>query len=316
MTRRPLRPGLLGAFALVTLALAGPWLSGSPDPPAIASAAAQLLPPLAVVDEIALAGGGFARARHLTPAAGGLRVELGVGEWRDYPEQATGPPRRHRLLLGTDQQGRDLLARTLHAARHSLALALLSAALAVVLGTAVGLGRAAGGRGVALALGGLLDGALGLPRLLLLLALAAALSRVPFGLALALALAGWMETARAVEAGATALLARPFTAAASAAGASRARIAARHLLPGVLPVLAVMLPLAATEVILLEATLSFLGATGRAGALSWGRIIAEGRALFPGGWWVAAFPGLLLAATAIVLSRLSQGLERKDRSVS
>ena len=308
-----LPPGGTGAAALVALALAGPWLAGSPDPPAIAPAAAQLLPPLSVVSEIPLAGGGFARAPRLEVATEGVRVDAG-GVWRTYPERANGATVRHRLLLGTDQQGRDLLARTLHGARRSLAIALLAAVLAVLVGTLVGLGRAAGGRGTSLALGGLLDGALGLPRLLLLLALAGALARAPLGLALALALGGWMETARAVEASAGALLARPFVAAASAAGGSRAWIAGRHLLPGVLPVLAVMLPLAATEAVLLEATLSFLGATGRSGALSWGRIIAEGRALFPSGWWVAVFPGLLLALSAIVLSRLSQGLARGGRS--
>jgi peptide/nickel transport system permease protein len=314
VTRR-LPRGAPGALALTAIALAGPWFAGSPDAPSIAPAAAQLLPPLSVVREVPLAGGGFARAPRLEATPEGVRVAAGA-EWRGFPERAAGPVAARRLLLGTDQQGRDLLARTLHGARRSLLLALLAATLALALGTAVGVGRATAPRAASLALGGLIDGALGLPRLLLLLALAGALAKVPLGVALALGLAGWMETARTVEASARSLLARPFVAAASAAGGSRGWIAARHLLPGVLPVLAVLLPVAAAEAVLLEATLSFLGATGHADALSWGRIIAEGRALFPSGWWVAAFPGLLLALAALALGRLAQGAARDVRSAS
>ncbi len=309
---RGLPRGTAGALALAAIALAGPWLAGSPAAPAVAPAAAQLLPPLSIAMEIPLAAGGFARAPRLEATSDGVRVATAAG-WRSFPERAAGPVVERRLLLGTDQQGRDLLARTLHGARRSLLLALLAAALALGLGTTVGLGRATAPRAASLALGGLIDGALGLPRLLLLLALAGALARVPLGIALALALGGWMETARAVEAGARTLLARPFVVAAAAAGGSRGWIAARHLLPGVLPVLAALLPLAAAEAVLLEATLSFLGATGSAGALSWGRIIAEGRALFPSGWWVAAFPGLLLALAALALGRLAQGAARATR---
>ena len=125
------------------------------------------------------------------------------------------------------------------------------------------------------------------------------------GIALAIGLGSWMELSRLVQAESARLDALPFVAAARSSGSGRFRIAARHMIPNLLPLLAVVAPLVATEAILLEATLSFLGVAG-SDASSWGRIIADGQRFLPGGWWIIVFPGLLLCATALAVHSLAR----------
>ena len=74
--------------------------------------------------------------------------------------------------------------------------------------------------------------------------------------------------------------------------------------------LASVIPAAATDAILLESTLSFLG-VGGADATSWGRMIADGMRLMPGAWWMSVAPGVLLAATAVAVSALARGGRRE-----
>ncbi len=76
-------------------------------------------------------------------------------------------------------------------------------------------------------------------------------------------------------------------------------------MPNLTPVLTVVAPLIATEAILLESTLSFLGISSGAGAASWGQMVAEGQRLLPGGWWILLFPGLLLSLTALAVHGLA-----------
>ncbi len=115
-----------------------------------------------------------------------------------------------------------------------------------------------------------------------------------------------------VEAGVRGVDAQPFIAAARSSGAGKLRLTLRHLLPNLLPVLAVAAPLVATEAILLESTLSFLGVAGGSGSISWGRIVADGQRLLPSGWWIAVFPGVLLCITALTIHGVARS--RSNRS--
>jgi peptide/nickel transport system permease protein len=157
------------------------------------------------------------------------------------------------------------------------------------------------------------DGLLGLPRILLLLILGLVLRNAPLAVALTIGLASWMEVGRLVEAEARSLARRPFVAASVAGGAGRARVAWFHLLPNLATILSVVAPLVATEAILLESTLAFLG-IGGASSASWGRIVADGQHLLPGGWWIVVFPGVLLTATALAVHGLARVSRRPAAS--
>jgi peptide/nickel transport system permease protein len=291
--------------ALVALAVVGPFLSGTADAPDLAPAAAQLLPPGSFVEEAPLASGGFVRALEIRDDERGLRVRT-ASEWRAIPGARTsGPVRTVRLWLGTDHQGRSLYARTLHGARTSLLVALVATFVALGLGTGVGLAAALSRRAVAGPVRIATDGLLALPRLLLLLMLGVALRGSVVDIALAVGLASWMEVSRLIEAEARSLRGRPFVLAARAGGAGVIRTAWGHVVPNLLPILAVAAPLIATEAILLESTLSFLGIAGN-DSTSWGRMVADGQRFLPGAWWMVCFPGLLLSSTAVAVHSLAR----------
>jgi peptide/nickel transport system permease protein len=209
------------------------------------------------------------------------------------------------MWLGTDLQGRDVLARLAIGARRSLAIAAGALVIALVLGLTVGLAAAFAPPGIAGVVALIVDAAISLPRLLVILILGVALRASWSGAALAIGCASWLELARLVEADARSLSHRPFAASARAAGAGAARVAATHILPNLAPVLASVIPAAATDAILLESTLSFLG-VGGADATSWGRMIADGMRLMPGAWWMSVAPGVLLVVTAVSVSALGR----------
>ncbi len=301
------KPGVWAlAAGLATVAIVGPALSGDAATPSYAPSAAQLLPPGSAVEEVALEGGGFLRSRRIEAATGGgLRV-LSESGWRTIGGvRAAQEPYRRRLWLGTDHQGRDILALAVHGARTSLTVAALAAFVAVVFGTGMGLASVLGGGLARAGLHLLADAALGLPRLLLLLILAVCFEGSTAGVAFAVGLASWMETARLVEAEARRIARGGFFCAARAAGASGSRLALRHLVPNVAPVLVAVVPLVAAEAVLLEATLSYLGVNP--GGVSWGLMVADGQRALPHGWWLVVFPGSLVCLAALALNDLARG---------
>jgi peptide/nickel transport system permease protein len=276
--------------ALALVALLGPPLAGTAAPPSLAAAAAQLLPPGTRVQEMRLEGGGYLRGLEIAPGASETSIRSARG-WRRLPAMTpAGPVRSRRVWLGTDHQGRDLLARSIHGARTSVAVGSIATVVALLVGTSMGLVA-----GLARPLGRTLvtvhnDGLMGLPRLLLLLMLGVILRGSVPGVGLAIGLASWMEVARLIEGESRRLSALPFAAATRASGGGRIRLALRHLLPNTSPILVATAPLVATQAILLESTLSFLGVSGGAGAASWGGIVADAQRLLPAGWWLVVFP--------------------------
>jgi peptide/nickel transport system permease protein len=291
-------------------ASASPWLTGPGEAPSLAPSAAELLPPGALVVEVGLRDGGFVRARSLAFEAGALVVTGASGSRSISGVDTAGPLRTRVMWLGTDQQGRDVLARLAAGARRSLAVAALALVVAAVLGLTIGLAAAFAPAAIADVVALIVDAALSLPRLLVILILGVAFRASWSGAALAIGCASWMELARLVEADARSLSRRPFALAARAAGAGPTRVAATHIVPNLAPVLASVIPAAATDAILLESTLSFLG-VGGADATSWGRMIADGMRLMPGAWWMSVAPGVLLAATAVAVSALARGGRRE-----
>lgn len=215
-------------------------------------------------------------------------------------------------LFGTDQYSRDVLSRALWGGRISLGVAALATLVSVVFGTVVGATAGyLGGRVDAMLMRGV-DALLAVPRLLVLIAALALWGRVSVpALVLLIGGTGWFGTSRLVRAELLSLREREFVTAARALGARGPRIVARHLLPNVLPIVALSAALGLGHVIALEAGLSFLGLGVQPPTPSWGNIVRDGAEQPTTLWWVALFPGLLIAATTLAATALADAL--RDR---
>ncbi len=210
--------------------------------------------------------------------------------------------------FGTDDLGRDLLARVVAATPISLAIGLTAAAVSLVVGFAVGATAGYAGGLTDLALSRLIEVMLCFPVLFLLLALAALLPPSPLTVILAIGLTTWAGDARYARAEVLKIKELDYARAARAAGASTPRILVRHLLPNALPPLIVSAAFGVGWAILAEASLSFLGVGLPAPAVSWGGILSAAPAYIEEAWWLALFPGLALFVTVAAYNLLAEGL--------
>lgn len=224
--------------------------------------------------------------------------------------------------LGTDDLGRDVLLRLLEGGRASLLVGLLAALGSALLGTAVGLAAGYFGGGLDAVLMRLTDGLLALPLLPLLIVLAA-LDPAKLGLPDALifsdfaglarivvivSLFGWTTVARLVRADALRLREETFVLAARAQGAGAWRIMTVHILPNLASSIIVATTLAAGNVILLEAVLSFLGLGIQPPTPSWGNLLTNAQELVWSAPSLAIWPGLLILITVVALNIVGDGL--------
>lgn len=214
-------------------------------------------------------------------------------------------------LLGTDRFGRDILARTMLAARISLVIGVLGSVLAGAVGIAIGAVAAWRGGLVDRLLMGTADALLAIPRLVLLLVCAALWRPGVVTVVAVLVATGWMAVARLVRAEVLGIRARPFVEAASALGASPSRTLWRHVLPNALGPAIVAITLGVGGAILLESGLSFLGLGVQPPDPSWGNMIADGRDAIVIAPWVALAPGIALIATVVASTLLGDAL--RDR---
>ncbi len=221
-------------------------------------------------------------------------------------ERLEAPSAAHPF--GTDDLGRDLLARVVCATPISLTIGLVAAAVSLGVGFAVGATAGWLGGAVDLTLSRLIEVVLCFPVLFLLLALAAFLPPSPLTLILAIGLTAWPSDARYSRAEVMKIKELDYARAARAAGASTPRILARHLLPNALPPLIVSAAFGIGWAILAEAALSFLGVGLPAPAISWGGILSSAPAYIEEAWWIALFPGLALFLTVSAYNLLAEGL--------
>ncbi len=217
--------------------------------------------------------------------------------------------------LGTDQLSRDVLARLASGARISLAVALLSVALAMTIGTLVGLTAGYAGGWAEAILMRMVDAGLAIPRLFLLLLLLAAWERIPlWALVVMIGATGWFATSRVVRAEVRRLATEPFVLGAVALGAGPVRVALRHLLPNALGPVLVSATLGVGNVILLEAGLSFLGLGVQPPLPSWGAMIFDARETMHAAPWTMLAPGAAIVVTVLAVNLVGEALRRAAES--
>jgi peptide/nickel transport system permease protein len=231
--------------------------------------------------------------------------------FRSIASPLTPPSLEH--LMGTDDLGRDVLAGIVHGARTSLVVALAVTVLASLIGVTVG---ALSGYGP-----GALDDTLMrvtefvqvVPRFFLAVVVIALFGPGVDRLVLVLGLTSWPHLARVVRAETLTLRAREFVEAARSLGAPGRRILLRHVLPGVLPPIVVIVSLNAAGVIVLESSLAFIG-LGDPHLMSWGYLASNAQRFLRVAWWMATFPGAAIAFAVLGLNLLGDALNDLLRS--
>jgi peptide/nickel transport system permease protein len=209
--------------------------------------------------------------------------------------------------LGTDVVGRDMLSRILYGARVSMPVGIVSVALAVVLGTAVG--------SIAGFKGGLTDEALmratdimlAFPTVIMAMVITAALGPGIRDAVIAIMVAWWPFYARLVRSLVLSVREREYVEAARALGASQARALVRHVLPNVIAPIVVVATLDVGQAILAFASLSFLGLGPPPQTPEWGLMIATGRN-YLSQWWIGTFPGVALLTLVVSFNIIGDGV--------
>ncbi len=216
-------------------------------------------------------------------------------------------------LLGTDRVGRDILTRIMYGARVSVVTAVIAIFIAGVVGTSMGIIAGYTGGMVDAVVMRLVDISLSIPIILLALVLVAAIGASMGTVITVLVLLMWSRYARLVRGETLAVRVQDFIARAQVSGSSHPRIMLRHVFPNVFNSVIVLATLNVGFVIILESTLSFLGAGIPPPQPAWGLMVADGRVLItsPVGWWVAMFPGLAIMLVVLSMNLLGDWL--RDR---
>jgi peptide/nickel transport system permease protein len=220
-----------------------------------------------------------------------------------------GPSRTH--LLGTDENGCDLLSMLLYGARLAAGISLTTVALCLGIGTLVGTVAGYFGGTVDEIVMRVVDVLLAFPGILLNLAIVAIVPSAGVGVfVFALAINGWVGYARVARGQVLEVREREFVLAARAIGSSSSRVMLRHVVPNVLSPLIVQSTFGFAGVILVEASLSFLG-LGRLHAYSWGALLSQGTTYLWRTQHLAMVPGIAIAVVVLGCNLLGDGL--RDR---
>jgi len=222
--------------------------------------------------------------------------------------QRLKPPDLHGHVLGTDEVGRDILSRMFYGARVSLLVGVIAVAVSCPVGVLIGLVAGYVGRRTDDVLMRITDIQLAIPTILLAIAVVAVLGPGVRNVIITLTVTGWTLYARLVRGEALGVKTRDFVLAARAAGAGDTRIMLRHVLPNVLTPVIVVAVFAVANMIILEATLSFLGLGVEPDIVTWGRMLNGGRLYLSSAWWITAFPGLAIFLTVLAVNLLGDYL--------
>lgn len=233
------------------------------------------------------------------PVKGDLRA-------RTKPPVGFGGTTEH--LFGTDNQGRDIFSRIIHGARVSISFAAITMLLSVALGAVIGAVSGYFGGHVDETLMRLVDLQNALPFILAALVMVGVFGASFTTLLIIIAIFSWGTTARQIRGEILQLKQMDYVNLARIAGASSPRIIFKHLLPGVTNTLIVVATLGTGQIILTEATLSFLGVGIPPPKPAWGSMVAFGRNYIDSAWWIAVIPGVAIALVVVSLNFLGDWL--------
>ncbi len=234
------------------------------------------------------------------PIDGNLRARLLPPAWTDGGDWS--------YPLGSDRQGRDILSRMIFGARTAALVSLAALAVGGIIGSVLGLVAGYFGSWWDHVIMRLVDINLSLPLILLALVLVVLFEPGTATTVAVVALLLWSRYARQVRAEVLTLKEMDFVARARVAGASNLRIVFRHILPNVFNTIIVLATLQVGNVILLEASLSFLGAGIPPPDPAWGVMVAEGRDFIVTSWWLSVIPGLAIMFTVLSMNLLGDWL--------
>ena len=202
--------------------------------------------------------------------------------------------------LGTDIMGRDVLSRLIYGARTTVFISLVALGTGALVGSILGLVAGYQGSWLDILIMRLADAALGFPTVLVAMIIVTILGAGIENIVLAVVITVWARFARMIRGDVLAIKELDFVIAAKIAGVRAPWIIARHIFPNTINTLMVITSLQVGQVILLEASLAFLGLGLPPGAPAWGIMVAEGRTVIVQVWWLSLLPGL--AITIVVLA--------------
>ena len=213
-----------------------------------------------------------------------------------------------RFLLGTDNLGRDVLSRIIVGANASFVVTMSALAFGSALGSVIGLTSGYFGGRLDSFIMRMADGMMAFPLVLAALLLVAVIGPGIYTVVIAASLILWARFARLIRSEVLSVRERDFVKLARIAGASDLRIMFIHILPNVLNSVVVLLTLQLGFVIIVEATLSFLGAGVPPPTPTWGQMVASGRTYIHTAWWISLFPGLAIAGVVLSFNLLGDRL--------
>lgn len=205
-------------------------------------------------------------------------------------------------ILGTDQLGRDILSRIIHAGRFVLPLVLGAAVLAAVTGTLAGLYAGYREGMIGRFILGVADMQIAFPYLVVAIAILGVLGTSTLTLFVALSIFGWAGYARVASASVLGLKHREFVLAARTLGASGPRILLNHLLPNIIAPIIVLFTFNVSLLIIVESALSFIGLGIQPPTPSWGNMLNDAQTYLGVAWWPAVFPGLTIMLTVLAIN--------------
>lgn len=210
--------------------------------------------------------------------------------------------------LGTDQMGRDISTQLIYGARISISIGISSVLIAGLFGVILGLISGFFGRWIGTLIMRIVDLQLSFPPILLAIVVIAIMGKGIFNLILVLGIVSWVQYARVVRSVALSLKEKEFVEAARAAGTGQVAIILKHILPNLISPVIVIAAVNVSNMILAEAALSFLGLGVQPPTPSWGAMLFQGKEYFFTAWWMAVFPGVVIAAMVFGINLFGDGL--------